>query len=98
MCFSRNVFLPPFGLSLCFNLASMLMPLAALPSNPASSAAKKASERYEFSLPRMGTLARIEIYTADESSATRAAAAVFERLEELEQILSDYRDDSELSV
>jgi thiamine biosynthesis lipoprotein len=53
-------------------------------------------KRYEFSLPRMGTMFRIEIYSADDATASRAAEAAFARAEELEQIMSDYREDSEL--
>jgi thiamine biosynthesis lipoprotein len=53
-------------------------------------------ERYEFSLPRMGTMFRIEFYASDDAFAAKAAEAAFARAEELEQIMSDYRDDSEL--
>jgi thiamine biosynthesis lipoprotein len=53
-------------------------------------------KRYEFSLPRMGTIFRIELYAADDATASKAAEAAFARAEELEQIMSDYREDSEL--
>jgi len=53
-------------------------------------------KRFEYSLPRMGTMFRIEMYTADEAQASKAAEAAFARAEELEQIMSDYRADSEL--
>jgi thiamine biosynthesis lipoprotein len=53
-------------------------------------------KRYEFSLPRMGTTFRIEFYSHDDSTASKAADAAFARAEELEQIMSDYREDSEL--
>jgi thiamine biosynthesis lipoprotein len=53
-------------------------------------------QRYEFSLPRMGTIFRIELYSPDDASASKAAEAAFARAEELEQIMSDYREDSEL--
>ena len=53
-------------------------------------------KRYEFSLPRMGTMFRIELYSADDATASKAAEAAFARAEELEQIMSDYREDSEL--
>lgn len=76
----------------------LLSLLAALLSKPIRIEAKNGTpRRFEFSLPRMGTLARIELYAAERASATSAAEAAFERLEELEQILSDYREDSELS-
>jgi FAD:protein FMN transferase len=53
-------------------------------------------ERFEFSLPRMGTMFHIEMYAASKSQASTAAGAAFDRAEELEQIMSDYRADSEL--
>jgi thiamine biosynthesis lipoprotein len=53
-------------------------------------------KRYEYSLPRMGTIFRIELYSADDRAAAKAAEAAFARAEELEQIMSDYREDSEL--
>ena len=53
-------------------------------------------KRYEFSLPRMGTIFRIELYSPDDATATKAADAAFARAEELEQIMSDFREDSEL--
>lgn len=53
-------------------------------------------KRYEYSLPRMGTIFRVEIYSLDSTTAARAAEAAFARAEELEQIMSDYREDSEL--
>jgi thiamine biosynthesis lipoprotein len=53
-------------------------------------------KRYEFSLPRMGTIFRIELYSAEPATAAKAAEAAFARAEDLEQIMSDYREDSEL--
>jgi thiamine biosynthesis lipoprotein len=60
------------------------------------SAREPLPKRYEFSLPRMGTIFRIELYSADAATAAKAAEAAFARAEELEQIMSDYREDSEL--
>jgi FAD:protein FMN transferase len=53
-------------------------------------------KRYEYSLPRMGSIFHIELYAPDDATASRAAEAAFARAEDLEQIMSDYRDDSEL--
>ena len=39
---------------------------------------------------------RIEMYSAASAEASKAAEAAFARAEELEQIMSDYRADSEL--
>jgi thiamine biosynthesis lipoprotein len=44
----------------------------------------------------MGTIFHIEMYAADSAQASKAAEAAFARAEELEQIMSDYRADSEL--
>jgi thiamine biosynthesis lipoprotein len=60
------------------------------------SARKPQLKRYEYSLPRMGTVFRIELYSADDATASKAAEAAFARAEELEQIMSAYREDSEL--
>lgn len=53
--------------------------------------------RFEFSRPQMGTQFRIVLYATDSLDAAEAAAEAFARVEELEQGLSDYRPDSELS-
>jgi len=64
---------------------------------PCSFSARGAQlKRYDYSLPRMGTIFRIELYAADDATASKAAEAAFARAEELEQIMSDYREDSEL--
>ena len=44
----------------------------------------------------MGTMFRIEMYSVSSAQASKAAEAAFARAEELEQIMSDYRPDSEL--
>jgi thiamine biosynthesis lipoprotein len=44
----------------------------------------------------MGTTFRIEMYVASGVAASKAAEAAFARAEDLEQIMSDYRADSEL--
>lgn len=54
-------------------------------------------QRFEFSEPRMGVPFRIILYTASEETAKRAAAAAFSRISELDQTLSNYDTDSELS-
>lgn len=46
----------------------------------------------------MGGAARITFYLADERSALVAAKAAFERIDELERAMSDYREDSPLSA
>lgn len=53
--------------------------------------------RYEAVEPLMGTLVRITVYTPDERTATAAFRAAFDRLRDLDGILSDYKPDSELN-
>jgi thiamine biosynthesis lipoprotein len=59
-------------------------------------AANPLLKRFEYSLPRMGTMFHIEMYAASSAEASKAAEAAFARAEELEQIMSNYRADSEL--
>ncbi len=54
-------------------------------------------QRFEAVEPHMGTLVRITVYTPDSHAATEAFRAAFDRIRELEAILSDYRPDSELN-
>jgi FAD:protein FMN transferase len=54
--------------------------------------------RYEAVEPHMGTLVRLTIYAAGEPAATRAFRAAFDRIRDLDDILSDYHPDSELSL
>lgn len=56
-----------------------------------------ALNRYEFTEPQMGMPFRIVLYAPDASSAQAAAAAAFQRVSELNDVLSDYDTDSELS-
>lgn len=45
----------------------------------------------------MGTLFRIKLYAVDEQQAQRGFRAAFDRIEQLDAILSDYRPNSELN-
>ena len=53
--------------------------------------------RFEFTQPQMGLPFRIVLYAADQASADTAARAAFARISQLNDILSDYDTDSELS-
>ena len=53
--------------------------------------------RYEAVEPHMGTLVRITVYAPGEQAATDAFRAAFDRIRDLDGILSDYRPDSELN-
>ena len=53
--------------------------------------------RYEAVEPLMGTLVRVTVYTPDEHTAKAAFRAAFDRIRDLDGILSDYKPDSELN-
>lgn len=53
-------------------------------------------EKFTFEKPQMGVPFRITLYAVDAKVAAEAAAAAFSRVEALNQVLSDYEDDSEL--
>ena len=55
-----------------------------------------APERLEFIEPHMGTLFRIVLYPPDPAAAKTAARAAFARIAELNRIMSDYDQTSEL--
>jgi thiamine biosynthesis lipoprotein len=54
--------------------------------------------RFEFTQPQMGVPFRIVLYAPDAASASNAAHAAFARIAALNQIMSDYEDDSELTL
>ncbi len=79
-------------------IAAAVVFLCSVPSSqPVSSKTGALSLKpREYSLDRMGTVFRIVLYDSDDARALGAAMAAFERIEELENILSDYRQDSEI--
>jgi thiamine biosynthesis lipoprotein len=65
-------------------LASLLLAAAAL-------------QPYEAVEPHMGTLFSIKLYAADQQRAKQAFQAAFSRIAQLDETLSDYKAESELS-
>ena len=57
---------------------------------------QQALQRFEYSHPAMGTLITITLYAPEATAAKAAAAAAFQRIDALEDIMSDYQADSEL--
>ncbi len=53
--------------------------------------------RFEFIRPIMGMAVRIVLYSPDEQTANTVAQVAFERLRTLDQTLSDWKSDSELT-
>ena len=81
----RSLSLSPF-IALVVLLAVAVSPLKAQPL-----------ERYAFSRAQMGTQFNIVLYAPDSVRARRAADAAFARIDTLNQYLSDYLSESELS-
>lgn len=78
-------------------LAACLTALLLAFACTAATAAPAAPQRHACTQPHMGTTARIVLYASDADRARRAADAGFARIRALDAVLSDYRDDSELS-
>jgi FAD:protein FMN transferase len=53
--------------------------------------------RFESQRPEMGMAFRIVLYAKDQATADSAAEVAFSRIKQLNDIMSDYDDDSELS-
>ncbi len=53
--------------------------------------------RFEYQRPEMGVPFRIVLYATNQPSADAAAEAAFQRVQELNGVMSDYDPDSELS-
>lgn len=54
-------------------------------------------ERAEYTEVHMGVPVRVVLYAPDESAAAQAARVVFARIRALDNVMSDYRPDSEIS-
>jgi thiamine biosynthesis lipoprotein len=80
-----------FGVRLFPPFAALLL-LAACRSVPADNPL----QRFEFTRPAMGMMITITLYAPDLAPAKAAAAAAFQRIDALEDIMSDYQADSEL--
>ncbi len=74
------------------NVALVLAALLQHPGEPVVPA-----RRFEFARVEMGTLFRVILYSEDQSQALKASNRAFERIAQLDAMLSDYRPDSELS-
>ncbi len=57
---------------------------------------RAAESRYEFRRVVMGVPSRLVLYAKDEAAAEHAASTAFARLAQLNCIMSDYQEDSEL--
>src|SRR4051794_14619704 len=73
---------------------AFLLLLTGLGSFPET--AQPALQRFEFAQNHMGTQFRIVLYAPDEATAKKASDAAFARIAELDAIMSDYKQESEL--
>ncbi|MCS1409086.1 MAG: FAD:protein FMN transferase [Verrucomicrobia subdivision 3 bacterium] len=60
--------------------------------------AEAPQKRFEFSEPQMGVPFQIILYASSEAVANRASTAAFARIAEINNTLSNYETDSELSL
>lgn len=82
-----------------FRFLSLLLLAVVTPglSSPARAGEATAPlQRFEFEKPEMGMPFRFVLYARDQAAADAAAGAAFQRIEELNAIMSDYEQDSEL--
>jgi thiamine biosynthesis lipoprotein len=63
---------------------------------PGAGANEPKLERFSYEEPHMGTKFRIILYASDKATADKASKAAFERIAELDRIMSDYKATSEL--
>ncbi len=75
----------------------LLSLLICLHCHATAAAANPTFQRYEFRQPHMGTWFTLKFYATDEATAKQAADAAFTRVRELNDRLSDYEPESELS-
>jgi thiamine biosynthesis lipoprotein len=78
--------------SICIHLWPLLLLILATAAR-----AETPLARYSFSEVHMGCQWKIVLYAADEAVANRAARTAYDRVEELNHVLSDYDPESELS-
>lgn len=79
--------------------ATLLLLLVALPgilTGCRSTPQAGSLQRFEYKHPAMGTLFLLTLYAPDQTIADPAAGAAFDRIDALEDIMSDYQADSEL--
>jgi thiamine biosynthesis lipoprotein len=84
-----------FGRS--FGLQTSLLAILLLATCATASRSARDLQRFEFGEPQMGLPFRIVLYATDKVTAEAAARAAFDRIRQLNDIMSDYEDDSELS-
>ena len=75
----------------------LILALGCATTAPAKNSSQRNLTRYEFERPEMGVPFRIILYASSGEIATNAAEAAFRRVSQLNDSMSDYEYDSELS-
>src|SRR5262249_48997783 len=73
-----------------------LIMVLALATASSSGSAEPALQRFTFTENHMGTQFKLVFYATDDATAEKARKAAFARIAELDGIMSDYRQTSEL--
>ena len=76
----------------------MLVAVACRTSVPQADLAGSELKKFQFQSGHMGTMFYITLYALNNAQASEAAEAAFARVARLEEVLSDYQADSELSM
>lgn len=79
-------------------LLSCVLTLCLLTASACATTAQPPLEEFRFTRPEMGMPFRLVLHAADAETAETAALAAFDRIRQLNSILSDYDPDSELSL
>jgi thiamine biosynthesis lipoprotein len=76
----------------------MFLAVACRSSVPQADLAASELKKFQFQTGHMGTMFYITLYASNNTQASEAAEAAFARVARLEEVLSDYQADSELSM
>jgi thiamine biosynthesis lipoprotein len=87
----------PLAASLALLAAALVEQGCSSGSRAGSAVGTAGNLRFEFTQPQMGLPFRIVLYAADAAAAEAAARTAFARISQLNDLLSDYDPDSELS-
>jgi FAD:protein FMN transferase len=83
--------------ALCWNALALSVGLGSLTLCPSAQESSSALQRFEFTEPEMGVPFRIVLYAPEAEAAQAAGRAAFNRVAQLNEIMSDYETDSELN-
>jgi thiamine biosynthesis lipoprotein len=81
---------------LCAALVPVSLLVALARPTPGGAGKSDRLQRFEFESKHMGTTFRVVLYAPDKAAARKAADGAFARVAELDNVMSDYKKDSEL--